>query len=303
MQLSPEDIAYLRTQHLAILAPMYGGQCYAPYVAGLLNFTQAAMQIGLRVSFLPLINESLIPRGRNTLVAQAMNTPQITKMMFIDSDLSFSADHILRLLLAKKDVIGGLYPKKCLPPDFVVNVAPEQLDSEGKLKMDENNLLEVTRLGTGFLMFDRSVIERLMIAFPDKQFNNNIGMPPEFNKFMYVFFDCWITPDSSREYLSEDWAFCQLVRSIGIKVWADTAVRCDHTGTFTYPCYPENLYKQMGLSMNDQPQLIPRITPRPDEMSADGKIHLPVQPNLEAVDKWNQARAFKDSNAFGNISL
>jgi hypothetical protein len=59
-----------------------------------------------------LNNESLVQRGRNTLVAQALVDPGVTHVLFIDSDISWTAPSILRLLRKDVDIVGGIYPHK-----------------------------------------------------------------------------------------------------------------------------------------------------------------------------------------------
>jgi hypothetical protein len=305
LQVTKEQIEFLRTQHLAIMTPMYGGLCYSNYVSALLELNKIALQIGMKISFMPLVNESLIPRARNTLVARALMDESVTKLLFIDADISFTPFQIIQMMLHEKEVIGGLYPKKTLPIDYVVNVDPIAVDAEGKIK-NKDGLIPVTRMGTGMMMIDRSVFEKLMVAFPTLQFNNNIGQPPEINKYMYAFFDCWITTDKTREYVSEDWAFCQLVRSIGIEIWMDQSIRCDHTGTFTYPAFPDALYQRFGIeTAKDDKKYAPHIAVRPDEVDENGKIAMPTQPDLDALKKWEESKTKKIEIAecFGNIKI
>ena len=58
-----------------------------------------------------MANESLVTRARNNLIAKGMETDS-THPMFIDADIGFDFTDVIKLLIADKDVIGGLYPKK-----------------------------------------------------------------------------------------------------------------------------------------------------------------------------------------------
>ena len=64
---------------------------------------------GLLMEF--LFNESLITRARNLLTHNFLNS-QASHLFFIDSDIKFSANDVLSMISADKDVICGVYPKK-----------------------------------------------------------------------------------------------------------------------------------------------------------------------------------------------
>jgi hypothetical protein len=103
--------------------------------------------------------------------------------MFIDADIGWEPWHLLVLLDAQKDVIGGLYPMKSLPVKWCVNGIPGQVEEPG------TNLVEVTKTGTGFLLIKRDVFEKLNAHPATKPFNNDIGLPVELNPYMKTYFD------------------------------------------------------------------------------------------------------------------
>jgi hypothetical protein len=250
-----------------------------------------AQKIGLPVSFDQMTNESLIPRGRNHLVAKFLENKTTTHLMFIDSDIGFEPEYIFKLLLYDKDIVGGLYPKKSLPIDFVVNISPEQVsneaDAKGQIKT-VNGLVPITRLGTGFMMIKREVFNKMIAAYPHTKFINNVGLDPKFNPFCYALFDCSISPDT-HEYLSEDWEFCARYRAIGGEIFADPSIRLNHNGTFTFPGDPTNLYRSMGLTIETNPQLTPKMAVRPDEIK-DKASMLALKPDLESLTAYEKSK-------------
>lgn len=284
MNVTQEQVEFLRKQHIQFSIPCYGGIMHECVCSSLIKFAIFAQRIGMAFSLDTMVNESLIQRARNHLTAKFLENGVATHLMFIDSDIGFEPEHIFRLLLHDKDIIGGLYPKKSLPPDYVVNVSPEAVDENGQVK-HENGLIPVSRLGTGFMLIKRNVFEKHMAAFPNTKFTNNIGLDPKFNPFCYTFFDCWISQDANREYLSEDWGFIVKSRVLGIKAYADPTVRLNHSGTFVFPGDPTNLYNQMGLKIETSPQLMPRIAMRKDEIS-DDSAKLVVQPDFDALNSY-----------------
>jgi hypothetical protein len=190
----------------------------------MIKFSIMAAKLGINYSIDTMVNESLITRGRNNLVSKFIFNQTATHLMFIDVDLGFDAESILRLLVANKDVVGGVYPMKRIPIRYVINTVPNP-EVHG-------DLVEVSTLGTGFMCIKRGVIEQMIVAHPELKYRDNIGIGPQYEPHMYGLFDTMIDPDQN--YLSEDWTFCYLWRLMGGKVFADTGIKLDHTGYHKY---------------------------------------------------------------------
>jgi hypothetical protein len=118
--LAPEITADLSRVSLMVASPMYGGLCHDAFLLGMLDLRQACDARGIPLHVLTIRNESLVQRGRNTCVAHFLAS-DATHLLFIDSDIGFSAGGALRLLAHRKDVVGATYAKKSLgEPDFAI---------------------------------------------------------------------------------------------------------------------------------------------------------------------------------------
>jgi len=287
MELSQEQLEYLRSTFITVATPAYGGMVTERYASSLMRLATTIQYLGCKMEWSSLSNESLISRGRNTLVSKFLYNKDATHLIFIDSDIGFEPEQVIRAILHNKDIVGGLYPKKALPISFVANVSPDAVDEKGKVKIDQHGLIPASRVGTGFMMIKRHVFEQMMVAYPDKQFNNNIGMPPEYNQYMYDFFSVYVSQDNNRELLSEDWAFCDMARVIGVEIFIDSNTRLAHSGSFIFPGDPSELYKSMGLDPQQNPQLIPTIASRSDGLK-DDSILLQHKPDFEALKAWKE---------------
>jgi len=283
MNITQEQIEFLRKEHIQFAIPCFAGLVHEVVMTSLIKFVIYAQRIGLPFSIDTMTNESLITRARNHLVAKFLENSAATRLMFIDSDIGFEPEHIFKLILHDKDLVGGLYPKKTLPPDFVVNCNPECVDENGQIKVADG-MIPVSRLGTGFMLIKREVFNKMMVAYPQTKFTNNIGLDPKYNKYCYALFDCAISPDTM-EYLSEDWLFSARYRAIGGEIFADPTIRLNHCGTFTFPGDPTALYNSMGLSIETNPQLNPKIAVRPDETKHKDSM-LAIKPNMEALTEY-----------------
>ena len=233
------DVDYLRTTRVHICMPCYGGQLTESTFMSFIKWANTCRQLGIDWTVETMTNESLISRARNTLTAKFLTNPDSTHLMFIDADIGWEPWHLLVLLNAKKDVIGGLYPMKSLPVKWCVNGIPGKENGEP----DNPNLIEVTKTGTGFLLIKRDVFEKLNQHPAVRHFNNDIGLPETLNPFMKTYFD---TAVRENRYYSEDWTFCENWRDLGGQVFVDKRVLLRHTGTYVFDYGThEQLYKDL----------------------------------------------------------
>ena len=219
------NIDYLRTTRVHICMPCYGGQLTESTFMSYIKWSNTARQLGLDWTVETMTNESLISRARNTLTAKFLNTKESTHLMFIDADIGWEPWHLLVMLDAQKDVIGGLYPMKSLPVKWCVN------GLAGVVEDPNSPLIEVSKTGTGFLLMKREVFEKLDAHPAVRAFANDIGLPRELDPYMKTYFD---TAVREGRYYSEDWTFCENWRDLGGQVWVDKRVLLRHTGTYTF---------------------------------------------------------------------
>lgn len=230
------NIDYLKTTRVHICMPCYGGQLTESTFMSFIKWSNTCRQLGIDWTVETMTNESLISRARNTLTAKFLANKDSTHLMFIDADIGWEPWHLLVLLNAQVDVIGGLYPMKSLPVKWCVNGIPGQEEGPGPL-------VEVTKTGTGFLLIKRDVFEKMNSHPAVRHFNNDIGLPKELDVNMKTFFD---TAVREGRYYSEDWTFCENWRDLGGKVWIDKRVLLRHTGTYVFDyAAHEPLYKEL----------------------------------------------------------
>lgn len=224
-QQQPQGTPYdFSKTHIHFGIPCYGGQITEPCFTSFLKFILIAQRVGLNWSLDTMVNESLVTRARNNLMAKMMTNPAATHFMFIDADIRFRAEDILAMLVTEKDVIGGLYPKKSLPISYVINVQPGT-----KI---ENGIFPVDTMGTGFMLFKRHVYEKLCKAHPECKYVDDVGLGKQFEPNMYSIFDTDI--DEKGHYLSEDWLFCRRWAKLGGQIFAHAGVLLNHSGFYEF---------------------------------------------------------------------
>jgi len=231
------NVDYLKTTRVHICMPCYGGMLTESTFMSYIKWANTCRQLGIDWTMETMTNESLISRARNTLTAKFLHNKESTHLMFIDADIGWEPWHLLVMLNAQKDVIGGLYPMKSLPVKWCVN------GFDGAQVSEDGTLQEVSKTGTGFMLIKRDVFEKLNAHPATKPFLNDIGLPVELNPYMKTYFD---TAVRENRYYSEDWTFCENWRDIGGQVWVDKRVLLRHTGTYVFDYQTQDqLYKDL----------------------------------------------------------
>ena len=135
------------------LTPCYGGNITEVCFSSYLGFTIMAMQNNINFQIDTLSNESNVNRARNSCAAKFLSG-DCTHLMFVDADIQFNPQDIVKLINHDNAIVGGIYPEKTLPPKMVVNTL-----NNGE---QQGDLIEVGTLGTGFMLIKRRVFEKMI---------------------------------------------------------------------------------------------------------------------------------------------
>ena len=243
---------------IIILTPCYGSQCHITYVTSLMNTMILFTSLGIEIFVEFCRNDSLVSRARNNLIAKAMHNKSITHMIFIDADITWNPVDILKLVLADKNIVGGVYPVKNYEWNKLTNqtnnITKEWIDKKNSSQLNGisneefiqhrmvrynlnyinntlevvNNLTKVKHLATGFMMIRRDTIEKMTRAFPYTKYIDNVGfLQDDENEYAYALFDCGVEDGL---YCSEDWLFCSRWNKMGGEVWVDITINLNHSG-------------------------------------------------------------------------
>ena len=224
------DLDVLRKYNIFIATPCYGGMLTDQYFLSMFRLSQTLMQHGINFRITTLRNESLITRARNIMTAMFLES-QCTHLFFVDSDIEFQPQDVLRALAYDKDIMAAAYPKKALPIQYAINF--KFTDQERRKIRVENGAVEVLDASTGFFMVKRRVVEKMMQSYPELHYRNDSNIDPKFNQYCYSFFDTIHDPDDNR-YLSEDYTFCRRWQKLGGEIWLDPNTKLNHVGSYTF---------------------------------------------------------------------
>lgn len=259
MNFTNEQAQFLRQQHVVLGMPMYGGILHERTFLSLLPFLMTAAQLGMQVSINTLTQSSIIAKARCVITADFLGHPGTTHLMWIDSDMVFDPDHVFRLLLHDKDMIGGLSTTKSFPPSYNADVLPEAVGKNNQGWNTKNGLIPLAHIGTGFLLIKRNVIDKMVEAYPETKFNDHLSTP-ERNAFMYALWDNGINKHGN--YVGEDYMFSDRWRAIGGDIWADPAITVDHIGAFTFSVDQTRLLTSLGAKPDSRGNMALNLAPQ-----------------------------------------
>lgn len=230
--------------------PCYDQSITEPTVMSLIRTVMRFREIGLKFSVCTM-SDSLITRARNQMVAKFMANKEFTHIMFIDCDLGFNSDDIIKLLWHDKDVATAAYPIKDINWNAVAEnvnkgVTPENLlensvrfvvntvKDKGDVVRVSKGAIQVYDAGTGFMLIKREVIEKLIEKYPELYYKDDTGgLSEEEREYSYAFFNSYIDPETKR-FLSEDYGFCRYLQEIDGEIWTDPSIEMTHLGRMKY---------------------------------------------------------------------
>jgi GT2 family glycosyltransferase len=132
----------------------------------------------------------------------------------VDSDISFPKDTLRKLLAHDVDLVSGLYIQrkpgqhtlevyKFNDHGGVTNIPYEEIKDRG--------LVEIASCGFGCVLVKAEVFRA--VGYPQFVYHSAIN---------------------HANTISEDVDFCRKALAKGFKLWADTSVQCNHTGSWTF---------------------------------------------------------------------
>ena len=227
----------------------YNHTCHTAFMFSLMKLVLALKECGIDASLFPIGFDSLISRARNAAVAYFMSSSEYTHLLFLDSDIEFDTEDILKLIHSNEKLIGGAYAQKWLNIEkikTVFNASTPLPDNPMKFCTNhsvhptnpfvktENGFIEVDYLTTGCMLIEKSVITTLISHNSDRKYKNDIdgycGADPE---MFYNLFSVEINTNT-HQLESEDYCFCRLWKETGGKIYLIPEISLTHYGWYGY---------------------------------------------------------------------
>jgi len=205
----------------------------------------------LRIETLP--TESLINRARNKFVTKFLDNKEFngTHLLFIDADIGFTLQNLLRVIEFNKEVVTCTYPVKGFYWQQLLdrikenNNIDEQTMRDYLLQFNVNlypntefkqGFARVKESATGFMMIKREVFTSIMDKNPQLKYKPDLRTGIENSQNAFDFFPVGIyrEKDGVNRFLSEDYYFCRLWEECGGEIWTDLSTPITHLGSTEY---------------------------------------------------------------------
>ena len=233
---------------LFVAIPSVSSKIYSYTAGSLIELDRLLTKNNINIKIVFENNISIVHHVRNKLVTEFINKTDAEYILFLDDDIDFKSEDILKMINTNVKVIGGIYPYKHYNWDKIIKLSRlsandknPPLDLNEKVKniglnyaftnpVDRLNFeiseepIEVEGVGTGCLLIHRSVIEDMINTL------SNIKYVLNGNEY-YKIFDIQI---ENGELVSEDFWFCRRWREMGGKVHIATWAKCSHWGHHKY---------------------------------------------------------------------
>ena len=177
---------------------------------------------------LHMVSGTYVHTARQQLLVNAMQEGA-DYILFLDSDMRFPKDTLVRLLSHSKGMVGCNYPRRTVPPEPVAIKTSTGVDEDGnkvpgtllQTLEDSTGLEEVEALGFGCVLVHKSVFAAMA----------QIHDPREKGPFWFFEF----LPEIPT-HVGEDVYFCRLARKAGATIYVDHDLSKDirHIGNLEY---------------------------------------------------------------------
>lgn len=217
----------------AFLAIPAGSHVHPQLVQCVTQTDRAFKEAGISLEVEIIYGHCHVDDCRNLLVRDFLES-DAQDMLFVDSDIGWRADDLVRLVKHDADVVAGIYPYKSDNLDFPCTLIPGEI-------LSRNGLIEVLGVPGGFLRMSRTALEKLESV---SQQYLNTPMEVDRRRVAIIFER---TLENSIRY-SGDYAFCRKWRALGGKVYIDPMMRFSHFGDKEYRgCFGDFLKARAGL--------------------------------------------------------
>ncbi len=218
---------------LLVATPMYDHRCHGLFYGSMLKLARNVEFDAISINgccFIDVAREEIV----KTFLKGDWST-----LLFIDSDLEFDTQGVLKMLAYSNDpnypILGAACPKKELNWNKIKEAALAGEDAETLPYKGTNwnyNLalptefnpdlpLEVNEIGTGIMVIRREVFSKIEAPYFQSGWSSKDEAVAKYHK--------------PGEYVGEDIRFCKKFRDTGGKVWMAAWVLTKHIGFMAYP--------------------------------------------------------------------
>ena len=189
------------------------------------EFTKAGLEWQIET-----VKSPYVSKARNALTALFLRS-KYDYLLFIEADVEFNPEAVIRMLVTKKDIILTPYRVK-FPQDVNIAKYSVSFPDDKNVNILPGDLVEISEGPAGLMLIHRKVFEFLMDSCPRLKIKH--PFQKESDPYLYNFWDTTFDMDQGL-WRGEDISFCRLARDYGFKIYANIKSRTTHHGSYGWP--------------------------------------------------------------------
>ena len=189
------------------------------------EFTKAGLEWQIET-----VKSPYVSKARNALTALFLRS-KYDYLLFIDADVEFNPEAVIRMLVTKKDIILTPYRVK-FPQDVNFTKYSVSFPDDKNINILPGDLVEISEGPAGLMLIHRKVFEFLMDSCPRLKIQH--PFKKESDPYLYNFWDTTFDMDQGL-WRGEDISFCRLARDYGFKIYANIKSQTTHHGSYGWP--------------------------------------------------------------------
>lgn len=207
-----------------VALPAYDHKVSLKLAISLARLAQMVGEHGIGIAIGSICGCSVVSKARNLLADEFLST-DCTDLLFIDSDINFEPEDVLRLLAWTTDygIAAGVPRTRKKNGNYIITLDEK---ADHSLSVDAMGCVKAKRVATAFMMVQRQVFETLRDGHPEWRYHDDNS-----GKTLTAFFDFMVTPEG---YMGEDYLFCDRAYAHGFEVWVDPTIKLGHMGVIEY---------------------------------------------------------------------
>lgn len=162
------------------------------------------------------VGNPYISAARSTMLRKALDA-KADVIVFIDHDVSWKPDDMLKLIETEGDVVAGLYRFK-KDEEHYMGVYD---DAYGALKIREDGAIKATRIPAGFMKITAGAVNRFMTEYPELCYGQKYNLHVDLFNHGAIDGAWW----------GEDYAFSKRWCDIGGDIWVVPDLDINHHST------------------------------------------------------------------------
>lgn len=170
---------------------------------------------------------AFIDHARNILAYRFLHEfPYATDLFFLDDDIGWPPEAVVRMLDRDVDIVAGVYPFKQDEEGYPASILA---DEKTTMPLERNGLIRASHVPGGFLRIRRAALERMAEDQPTYPFRQADGKTSMIANIFRTGYDA-----KSGERVGEDVDFCWRWSEMGGELWIEPNINFTHVGRKRY---------------------------------------------------------------------